>query len=480
MTRHRHRKQQTDLHHRLVHLTTQIQVTPFPLQFQFPLTEQTLQEKRLYIAAQIQAAQAWQAVDRLVTNLNQQLARRSQLEQQLATYPERSFYSRFYTDDCHELQQTIFQLSRQYLRQEALRRKQEVRSSLELYARILEGNDQDGLIYRRFSREWRTVYQHLSLLIPVLTSTLHSIRNLLPFPDSGSLAYVLADESGTTSIHQLFPALVRCQKALIVGDPLQLQPVVPFGKQLLEQYSECAFFQQGLTEADFDLYSPTSYETASAYQRAAGADRQPNSKGFGITLIEHFRCPEPIATLVDRLGNYGLAIQSPSIPPRLGTHLIASHVEGSQENLVNLQEIDAIVNWVEHLHTLGYSFNSTNDKKTIAVISPYRKQANALRRVLQRRWRDCNEENTNTIHTFQGGEKAIVLLSTRQCRLTDSLLFLNRGPNLLNVAVSRVTESLIVIGNLERLREGLYSRMLVEHINQSGEFRPAPNSSQSS
>lgn len=472
----RHRIRRTDFYDRLTELTTEIEKTLFPVEFQLPLNDQKLKEKQTYTSAQIKAAQSWQTVDRLVTNLDERTECRSELEQQLATYPEQDFYSRFYTHDFHNLQQEIFQLSRTYLHQEALRRKNEVKNSLKLYAQILEGNDEDGSTYRRFSRQWRTVYRDLSLLFPVLTSTLHSLRNLLPFPDSGSLAYVFADEAGTTSIHQLFPALVRCQKALIVGDPLQLQPVVSFSKQLLNQYYESAFAQQGLTEDDFDLYSPTSYETASAYQRAAGADGQPNSRGYGITLTEHFRCPEPIATLVDRLGNYGLLVKSTPIDPVLGSHLIATHIEGNQQNDINLQEIDAVMTWIERLHLLGYCFDAVDDKKTIAVISPYRKQANALRRVLQNRWRDCNEENTNTIHTFQGGQRAIVLLSTRQCYPSDSLLFLNRGPNLINVAVSRATESLILVGNLERLREGVYSQTLVNHIQQYGEFRPAPDS----
>ncbi|MGI2909745.1 AAA domain-containing protein [Tolypothrix sp. VBCCA 56010] len=53
-----------------------------------------------------------------------------------------------------------------------------------------------------------------------------------------------------------------------------------------------------------------------------------------------------------------------------------------------------------------------------------------------------------TIHTFQGGEKSVIILSTRQCRKEDSLWFINRRPNLLNVAVSRARELFILVGNL--------------------------------
>ena len=76
-----------------------------------------------------------------------------------------------------------------------------------------------------------------------------------------------------------------------------------------------------------------------------------------------------------------------------------------------------------------------------------------------------------TVHTFQGGQKSVIILSTRQCDSKDSLWFINRRPNLLNVAVSRARELFILVGNLERLRAGEYSKLLVEYIEQFGEMR---------
>jgi hypothetical protein len=474
LIKRRHRGFQSGFHERLAQLSTEIEESSFPIEFQIPLSDQQIKEKHTYVSAQIRAFQSWQMVDRLLSNLREQTERHSELEEQLARYPERDFYSRFYAAEFQSLQQEIFQLSRDYLRQEALRRKKEVRSSLELYAQILEGKDKDGLRYQKFHKQWRNVYRDLSLIFPVVTSTLHSLRNMFPFTDSDSLAYVFADETGATSIHQLFPALIRAKKALIVGDPLQLPPVISFDSQLLDQYHENAFINQGLTEEDFTRYSPTSYEITSAYQRASGADGQSDSKGYGITITDHFRCPEPVATLVDRLGNYGFSIKTTPVNPVLGSHLIATHINGTQQNEVNFQEIEAVEAWVAYLYSLGYSFGADNKKKTIAVISPYSKQANALRRTLQSHWHDCNEDNTNTVHSFQDGQRAIILFSTRQSHPADSLLFLNRGPNLINTAVSRVTESLILVGNLEKLKEGIYSRIMVDHIQQFGELRSDP------
>jgi hypothetical protein len=74
-------------------------------------------------------------------------------------------------------------------------------------------------------------------------------------------------------------------------------------------------------------------------------------------------------------------------------------------------------------------------------------------------------------YPLQGGQKSVIIFSTRQCQPTDSLWFINRRPNLLNVAVSRAQELFILVGNLERISEGGHTKELVEYIKESGEMR---------
>ncbi|WP_265278352.1 hypothetical protein [Nostoc sp. KVJ3] len=65
----------------------------------------------------------------------------------------------------------------------------------------------------------------------------------------------------------------------------------------------------------------------------------------------------------------------------------------------------------------------------------------------------------------------MIIFSTRQYSATDSLWFINRRPNLLNVAVSRARELFILVGNLARISEGGHTRELVEYIREFGEMR---------
>lgn len=298
--------------------------------------------------------------------------------------------------------------------------------------------------------------------------TLHSIRNLLPYPDSGCIDQVIVDEAGQIPPHQVFPVLVRCNRALIVGDPLQLEPVVNLSDQKKEEYRSKSFLSQGLTDVDYDRYSPTAY---TAYHRAAGASGQAQDIGQGIILKYHYRCVRVIADFCDRLCNYGMIIKTEPKASRLGTNLIACNVEGRLENYVNWAEVDAVEALIEELLGAGYCLNSPDSENTIGVISPYRRQVDALTQRLKSRWSDFSPKSIGTVHTFQGGQKSVIIFSTRQCSATDSLWFINRRPNLLNVAVSRARELFILVGNLGRISEGGHTKELLEYIKEFDDMR---------
>ncbi|MBW4565669.1 MAG: DNA helicase [Mojavia pulchra JT2-VF2] len=447
--------------------------TPFP--FQIPLTTESLIAATQSVDQLLAEASNWQQQENSVDSTSQQrellqqqlsnlITHRGEVENRLATYPTKDFYSRFYSE-LHSLQVELFELSWQFQQQEARRRKDEVVASIRTYIAVLNG---EWEAYRQLSHNWRNIYRDISLLFPVFLCTLHSIRSLLPYPDSGCIDQVIVDEAGQIPPHQVFPVLVRCNRALIVGDPLQLEPVVNLSDQKKEEYRRKSFLEQGLTDSDYDRYSPTA---STAYHRAAGALGQPQDIGQGIILKYHYRCVPAIADFCDRLCNYGMIIKTEPKASQLGTNLIGCNVEGKLENNVNWAEVDAVEALIEELLAAGYYLNPTDSENEIGVISPYRRQVNALTQRLQSRWKNFSQQSLGTVHTFQGGQKSVIIFSTRQCQTTDSLWFINRRPNLLNVAVSRARELFILVGNLGRISEGGYTRELVEYIKQFGEMR---------
>jgi hypothetical protein len=454
--------------------------TPFP--FQLPVNRESLKAARVQVALQLEEVKAnqgqqfksvFEQSERWQQQREELTERLKQIEQQLACYPTQDFYTRF-PQDYHQEQQRLFELSWQFLQLEAVRRKDEVIVSVRTYIDVINA-EWDYEARRKFAKLRASILRDVSLIFPVWASTLQSIRNLLPYPDSGCINRLIVDEAGMIPLHQLFPALVRCNKAMIVGDPLQLEPIVPFNRSMIEQYHSRAFIERGLSDTDYEHYSPTAIETATAYHRAAGVFDESQKAGSAIILSEHHRCVPPIITFCDRLCRYNLDIKTPDQESKLGSNLIAYNVEGNYEQHTNLQEIEAIDSLVKHLVESGYSVSSPNDNNTIGVISPYRAQADALYLSLHSSYADFTRESIGTVHTFQGGQKSVIILSTRQCRATDSFWFINRRPNLLNVTVSRAQELFILVGNLELLKQsGGYMRMLVEHIQKFGEIRQLP------
>lgn len=113
----------------------------------------------------------------------------------------------------------------------------------------------------------------------------------------------------------------------------------------------------------------------------------------------------------------------------------------------------------------GYSLED------IGVISPFKVHADALREDLcsRRNFPEFHKDDIGTIHTFQGSQKRVIILSTKVCRPQDNFSFINRKLNLLNVAVSRAEELFILVGNLYRLEKaGGYTERLVKHIQTNG------------
>jgi hypothetical protein len=157
-----------------------------------------------------------------------------QSEQKLASYPTEDFYTRF-PALYHQQQQHLFELSWQFLQIEAVRRKDEVIDSIRTYIDVISPHwDYEAM--RKFATTWSTILKDVSLLFPVFASTLHSIRNFFPYIDSRCINLLIVDEAGMIPLHQLFPALVRCKKAMIVGDTSKLEPIISFSQSTIEQY----------------------------------------------------------------------------------------------------------------------------------------------------------------------------------------------------------------------------------------------------
>jgi hypothetical protein len=316
----------------------------------------------------------------------------------------------------------------------------------------------------------------LRQLFPSLGCTLLSLGNALR-ADQPSCRQVVIDEAGQCPQAYAVSALLRARSALFLGDTHQLEPVVGLSRE--DERRIARGLKLKLPPARLSPYQmfDESGNSAQSLADRAAAERP--------TLRDHFRCQPEIIRLPEVWCNYGMLVRTPprsrsAQAPRLAAAALFQHCPGTQERFagswVNTAEIEQVVAW------LGYLLQQGILPGDVGVITPFRSQSEALARRLSAARiplaRGLEEEEgdgslelfaarelrggvaVGTVHRFQGGERSIIVLSSTLTRAAN-LRFVDERVNLLNVAVSRAKEHLLVIGHAETLRAGRHTRLLV-------------------
>jgi hypothetical protein len=396
-----------------------------------------------------------------------------ELNAKLDRYPDESFFEYFRINKVLE-NKALYDLAREYNYQEMLRRKRELIPALEDWKTFLMGYDKD--VFKRWVNNVESFATLVSLAYPVITSTLLSIRNLFKFDIKHFHQYkpfylCLSDESGMIPLHRFPPALFRSKRAVVVGDPKQLEPIVTVAPIAVERLKEKHF---GKDDEAFLRYNPAS---VSAYHRASLCKTGDyRDIGDGILLDEHRRCQPQIAQLFVDIAEYqGMSIKTEPIDSntrtgksfqQMGCHpLMFYGAEGQlgQRKNTNIEEVETIELILKKLHEVGFILN-----KDIGIITPYRNQAQLLKERFAKMLNHVpkKEEKIGTVHSFQGAEFEVILFSPVICNPKHSSAFLNRKPNFMNVAVSRAKLMFITVGNFHKLQlSGGYLKMLCDSVS---------------
>lgn len=260
----------------------------------------------------------------------------------------------------------------------------------------------------------------------------------------------IIDEGGRSTVPEMLIPLLRCRKAIIIGDHFQLPPSV--GSELMEAESrEILPFLE-------DAFLKTSF-----FERLY-EDLPSGCRG---RLTEQFRMVEPIGDLVADLfyttaGQRGLVngklhdrrgFLDPDHPLRW--HDVPQGVQKKEKNkgpsLFNAAEAKAVCDFiVVAASALRNRVKDESRRKTVAVITPYGAQKRLIRQLLEKgaNVSDVLDIEVDTVDSFQGSEADIVLYST--VRTEGSIHFLLDWRRL-NVACSRARENLVFFGCSEFL-----------------------------
>lgn len=272
---------------------------------------------------------------------------------------------------------------------------------------------------------------------PVLLSTCHSLPSNVG--RGRLLDYLIIDEASQVNLAIAVLAMSVARNVIVVGDVHQLPHIATDIGGVGLDSSLCA-------------YDYTRHSAISSLIEVFG-------ESLPRTLLrEHYRCDPRIIEFCNRsfYGGRLLPMRSAGSEEALAVvrtapgHHARVHVQGGQ---TNERERDVVVN--EAIPR----FASDVPPAEIGVVSPYRKQAELIGAAVP-------GIEADTVHKFQGREKSVMVLSTViDATQSDSSapVFVD-DPRMINVAVSRAQDRLVVVANPDLPQQCVHLRDLISYI----------------
>ena len=296
---------------------------------------------------------------------------------------------------------------------------------------------------------------------------------------------LIVDEAGQVRPEIAGASFALAQKALVIGDTLQIAPIwslppaVDIGNMrhagLLNGTNDTDHYQ-ALCELGKSVASGSVMQiaqTRSRYHYNPELTR-------GMFLYEHRRCFDEIIAYCNALcykGNLqpkrGKKTENDSLPP-IGYLHIAGHCQktngGSRHNQ---EEAETIAQWLAAQRATLELFYDLPLHQILGVVTPFGAQVRAIGKA-------CREQGiavgqgedsmtVGTVHALQGAERPVIIFSPVYSKDADGG-FIDSSPSMLNVAVSRAKDSFLVFDDMDVFRaapqttpRGLLAQFLLNH-----------------
>lgn len=282
------------------------------------------------------------------------------------------------------------------------------------------------------------------LVVPLVSTTFASFPRLFNGVGREELAWLLIDEAGQATPQQAVGAIWRARRAIVVGDPLQLEPVAAVPDELVAPLlARCAAEEQWAPPA---ASVQVLADRANRYGTYLGEGDQ--RVWLGAPLVVHRRCLDPMFSISNTISYGGMMVHGvrPDLVPRWPSCWIDCRAREAEGHWVQAQG-DIAMRLVQSL-TDGV-LKSEDGQFKVYVITPFRKVAEKIRAMLRKKYGDKSNKMSGTVHTFQGKEadNVIFLLGGDPARPGVISSFAGAKPNLVNVAVTRAKRRLYVVGD---------------------------------
>jgi superfamily I DNA and/or RNA helicase len=268
---------------------------------------------------------------------------------------------------------------------------------------------------------------------------------------------VVVDEASTSPLPYVALAAAQAShRAVAIGDFQQLPAVVSARTEVAERWmSRDPFREAGVVDDPVggEIVLPGEHDRLCAM------------------LVEQYRMAPSVRRLVSDLFYDGRLVDAAEVLERdlparslvlLDTTSLDPSVERVEGSRANAEHVEAVVRFLEAAAGAGLS--------DVGVVAPYRVQSRRIWKLARSRLGRAapGDLEVSTIHRFQGREKRVVIFDTVDAP-PDRSWFLHEGknrdfPRLLNVALSRTRDMLVVAGSPEGLQQTLPENALLNRV----------------
>lgn len=313
------------------------------------------------------------------------------------------------------------------------------------------------------------LWSSLFLVVPVISTTFASVDRMLGHLPPESLGWLLIDEAGQALPQAAIGAIMRTKRAVVVGDPIQIEPIVTLSDTLTS--SICKHFNVDPNLYNAPAASVQTLADAATPYNAEFLDKN-GSRTVGVPLLVHRRCSDPMFSISNAIAYNRLMVNAKKPSSSTIRNLLGPSqwfdVQGSFEEKWCPQEGELVLKLLAKLAQKAHN-------PDLFIITPFVVVQDGLRKIIRdstilNTWTDNPydwlNDRVGTVHVTQGreAEAVILVLGAPSPQQRGARNWAGGRPNLLNVAVTRAKEALYVIGNRTLWKEAgvfkeLHSRL---------------------
>ncbi|MGQ3385552.1 AAA domain-containing protein [Bacillus velezensis] len=312
--------------------------------------------------------------------------------------------------------------------------------------------------------EHRTCLQHMwgviHLITPVISTTFASVRTMYKGIGRDFIRYLFIDEAGQATPQQAAGALWRSQKAIVVGDPIQIEPVVTIDRTILGDIKKYYGIEDRFIEIGSSVQSLADMANPFGMYSSKG-------QWVGAPLWVHRRCLDPMFTISNQIAYDNKMVLAVKKKGRSGWF----DCKGVATNKQFVKEQADLV--AEEIYS---EWKNASNAPDIYVITPFTAVKDGLKKTIKKRLaelgvpkkmvNDWTRSSIGTIHTFQGKEADTVYFVVGTDQNSDGAANWSCSkPNLINVAVTRAKKEFYIVGDYDRLSKKQNYKSIAENVD---------------